>query len=49
MDVQGGTPTAPQGTMPVIPNKSLKQKIPEHTFEDFGAVVESQNELFCIL
>jgi len=26
-----------QGTMLVIPNKSLKQKIPEQTFEDFGA------------
>ena len=37
------------GAMLVIPNKSLKQKIPEQTFEDFGAVVESQNELFCIL
>ena len=37
MDVQGGTPTAPQGAMLAIPNKSLKQKIPEQTFEDFGA------------
>ena len=38
MGVQGGTPTAPQGgTMLVLPNKSLKQKIPEQTFEDFGA------------
>ena len=26
-----------RGTMLVIPNKSLKQKIPEQTFEDFGA------------
>ena len=25
------------GAMLVIPNKSLKQKIPEQTFEDFGA------------
>ena len=25
------------GTMLVIPNKSIKQKIPEQTFEDFGA------------
>ena len=25
------------GVMLVIPNKSLKQKIPEQTFEDFGA------------
>lgn len=33
------TESAPtvQGTMFVIPNKSLKQKIPEQTFEDFGA------------
>ena len=33
------TESAPtvQGTMLVIPNKSLKQKIPEQTFEDFGA------------
>ena len=26
-----------RGAMFVIPNKSLKQKIPEQTFEDFGA------------
>ena len=26
-----------RGAMLVIPNKSLKQKIPELTFEDFGA------------
>ena len=26
-----------RGAMLVIPNKSLKQKIPEQTFEDFGA------------
>ena len=26
-----------RGTMLVIPDKSLKQKIPEQTFEDFGA------------
>ena len=33
------TESAPtvRGTMLVIPNKSLKQKIPEQTFEDFGA------------
>ena len=37
MDVQGGTPTVPQGAMPVIPSKSTKQKILEQTFEDFGA------------
>ena len=33
------TESAPtvRGAMLVIPNKSLKQKIPEQTFEDFGA------------
>ena len=40
------TESAPtvRGTMLVIPNKSLKQKIPEQTFEDFGA--SSDTELF---
>ena len=44
LEMQGKAPRADtesaptvQGTMLVIPNKSLKQKIPEQTFEDFGA------------
>lgn len=40
----GGAFTPPLGA-----TIHMQQKIPELTFEDFGAVVESQNELFCIL